>query len=166
MKNSIPEVRFYKPGIEDLWFRQSLLADPETMSYNSAWGGTIPFPRVKWADWYNGWIGSPEGRFYRYIATGNSRSFVGEAAWHYDRERKIYLADIIISAKYRRRGYGKAGLRLLCEAAGKEKIPELYDDMAVGNPGISLFLTCGFHEVYRTDEIVMLKKSLCPPESR
>ena len=34
----------HKPGYEDLWFRQKMLGDEETMSYNHAWGGTIPFP--------------------------------------------------------------------------------------------------------------------------
>ena len=38
----------WKPEIKDLWFRQALLADPETMAYNRAWGGTIPFPEEKW----------------------------------------------------------------------------------------------------------------------
>ena len=35
----------YKPDIGELGFRQGLMADPETMSYNAAWGGTIPFPQ-------------------------------------------------------------------------------------------------------------------------
>ena len=35
----------YTPQIEDLWFKESMLSDPETMSYNHAWGGTIPFPK-------------------------------------------------------------------------------------------------------------------------
>ena len=34
----------YAPSVEELWFRQRMLADPETMSYNRAWGGPIPFP--------------------------------------------------------------------------------------------------------------------------
>ena len=29
------------PKFEDLWFRQTMMADPETMAYNHAWGGTI-----------------------------------------------------------------------------------------------------------------------------
>ena len=89
-----------------------------------------------------------------------SRSFVGEAAYHYYEGLKLYLADVIISARSRRKGYGKAGLQLLCEAAKKAKIPELYDSIAIDNPGISLFLQCGFQEEYRTSEIIMLKKSL------
>jgi len=37
-------VRPYIPRLEDLWFRQALLADGQTMSYNHAYGGTIAFP--------------------------------------------------------------------------------------------------------------------------
>ena len=160
MQNKIVDVAFYKPQIEGLWFRQAMMADPETMSYNQAWGGTIPFPREKWADWYDCWIANPNKCFYRYITTGKSRSFVGEAAYHYDPEMDLYLADVIVSAKSRRQGFGKAGLLLLCEAAKNEKIPELYDNIAIDNPGIALFLQCGFQEEYRTEEIIMLKKSL------
>ena len=85
---------------------------------------------------------------------------MGEAAYHYDNDLNIYLADIIISARSRRHGYGKAGLEMLCEVAQKEKIPELYDNIAINNPGINLFLQCGFQEEYRTEEIIMLKKVL------
>ena len=154
------EVSLYKPKMEDLWFRQALMADPETMSYNHAYGGTIPFPRQKWEEWYEIWVKNPQKRFYRYITSGKSRAFVGEAAYHYDEEQQIYMADIMISAKCRRRGYGKAGLQMLCEAAEKENIPELYDSIAIDNPGIKLFYQCGFQEVYRTEEIIMVKKVL------
>ena len=160
MENRITEISFYKPLIEDLWFRQALMADPETMSYNNAWGGTIPFPREKWAEWYDFWVKNPDKRFYRYIATGKSRSFVGEAAYHYDEDLQVYLADIIVSAKCRKRGYGKAGLQKLCAAAKAAGIPEMYDNIARDNPGIRLFLQCGFREEYRTEEIIMLKKQL------
>ena len=160
MKSRISKVIFYKPHLEDLWFRQAMMADPETMSYNNAWGGTIPFPRENWAEWYDYWVINPKDRFYRYITTGESRSFVGEAAYHYDNDLNIYLADIIIAARSRRHGYGKAGLEMLCEVAQKEKIPELYDNIAINNPGINLFLQCGFQEEYRTEEIIMLKKAL------
>ena len=46
----------YEPRYEDLWFRQMMLADEETMSYNHAWGGTISWPKEKWMDWYDYWI--------------------------------------------------------------------------------------------------------------
>ena len=37
----------YEPKYEDLWFRQMMLADEDTMSYHRAWGGTIPWPEDK-----------------------------------------------------------------------------------------------------------------------
>lgn len=49
-------VKMYLPQYEDMWFRKQLLEDPETMSYNNAWGGIIEFPKSKWRLWYNNWI--------------------------------------------------------------------------------------------------------------
>lgn len=43
-------LQVYKPQLEDLWFRQSMMSDEETMSYNYAWGGTIAFPKESWKD--------------------------------------------------------------------------------------------------------------------
>ena len=43
----------YEPKLEDLWFRQSMLEDEKTMSYNKAWGGIIPFPKEDWEEWFN-----------------------------------------------------------------------------------------------------------------
>lgn len=61
-------VELYKPKVEDLWFREKLLSDEDTMSYNHAWGGTIPFPKEKWENWHNRWVQNHDNkRFYRYI---------------------------------------------------------------------------------------------------
>ena len=51
----------YIPEYGDLWFRRDMLADEETMAYNHAWGGTIPFPEERWGDWYARWVERPEG---------------------------------------------------------------------------------------------------------
>ena len=37
-------VELYGPGLDELWFKQALLADPDTMAYNRAWGGCVDFP--------------------------------------------------------------------------------------------------------------------------
>ncbi len=154
-------IRLYEPKLQDLWFRQQLLADEATMSYNHAWGGTIPFPETDWKAWYDHWVtGCESRRFYRYLLEDESGSFVGEIAYHHDAEREIWLADVIVSAKYRGRGYGTAGLELLCEAAAKAGIGTLRDDIAIDNPAVGLFLKAGFTEEYRTDRIIMLKKDL------
>ena len=97
-------------------------------------------------------------RFYRYICDENT--FVGEVAYYLDLEREIYIADVIIYAPYRGKGYGYEGLSLLCQCAKNNGIAELYDDIAIDNPSINLFLKHGVKEVLRTDEYVLVKKKL------
>jgi len=147
------------PKLEDLWFRQKMMSDPATMSYNHAWGGVIPFPKEDWQDWYDYWIVNHDNkRYYRYLEIEGN--FVGEIAYHYDKKECIYIADIIVYAMYRGKGYGRMGLELLCKAAGENGIEFLYDDIAIDNPAITLFEKQGFTEEYRTEEIIMLKKEL------
>ena len=153
-------ITLYTPSLEDLWFRQKMMADPETMSYNHAWGGTIPFPQEEWRDWYDFWIVNHEDkRYYRYLRDNTGR-FIGEIAYHYDSGRNLYVADVIVHAPYRGKGYGNIGLDLLCSAAKKNGVDVLYDDIAIDNLAITMFLKNGFVEEYRTDEIIMLKKEL------
>ena len=153
-------LELYKPRPEDLWFRQKFLSDPETMSYNNAWGGAVGFPEGEWQDWYDHWItNAGDKRFYRYLMNEESE-FVGETAYHYDSERKIYMADIIVYAPYRGRGCGYRSLELLCNKARENGVEVIYDDIAIDNPAISLFMKQGFTEQYRTDEIIMLSKRL------
>ena len=147
------------PTLEDMWFRESLMADEETMSYNHAWGGTIPFPKERWQSWYDYWIvGHENQRYYRYLKDENG--FVGEIAYHFDPEYDGYVADVIVFSKYRGKGYGAKGLELLCAAAKENGISIIYDDIAIDNPAISLFLKQGFCEEYRTVEKIVLKKKL------
>lgn len=156
-----PRLCLHTPALKELWFRQRLLADPATMRYNHAWGGTIDFPEERWAAWYDHWVLHPEGkRFYRYAAELPERRFVGETAFHWDEARAIWCADVIILAEYRRRGYGRAALRLLCDAARENGVELLRDDIAIDNPAARMFLAEGFVEEYRTEEFVMLKKEL------
>lgn len=150
----------YEPKYDDLWFRQMLLDDEETMSYNHAWGGTISFPKEKWQDWYNSWIIKHDNeRYYRYLKNEDGQ-FVGEIAYHFDEEIKGDIANVIIYSPYRRKGYGKQALELLCSVAKKNGIATIYDDIAIDNSAIQLFLDNGFIEVYRTKEKIILKKEL------
>lgn len=153
-------ISLHVPAFEELWFKQQMLEDADTMSYNHAYGGTISFPREKWSAWYDRWIRNPEGRrFYRYLKNRNDE-FVGECAWHYDEDRDIFLADVLIYAPVRGKGYGSGGLELLCSTARRSGIRELYDEIGADNPAIRLFLAHGFTEVYRADTYVMVKKDL------
>lgn len=152
-------IDLYKPKYEDLWFRKMFLGDEDTMSYNQAWGGIIDFSEDKWANWYEKWVKNPQnGRFYRYLQNAETKEFIGEIAYHYN--GKKYMVDVIVFSKHRAKGYGTEGLRLLCEAAKSAGIQCLYDDIAIDNPAISIFLRMGFTEEYRTDEVIMLRKIL------
>ena len=152
-------LELYKPYVSDLWFRKNMLSDEQTMSYNHACGGAIRFSEERWVDWYDKWIENHNGeRFYRYIRENNT--YIGEVAYYFDVERKIYVANIVVYAIYRGNGYGREGLLLLCEAAKKNGVKELYDDIAIDNSSIKLFLKCGFREVLRTDKYILVKKEL------
>ena len=154
-------ITLYKPELKDLWFRRKFMADKATMSYNHAWGGTIPFPESEWSGWYDYWLIHHEGkRWYRYLKHAEEKVFVGEAAYHYDDRHGIWLTDVIVASEYRGHGYGTDGLRLLCEVAAENGVKVLRDDIAIDNPAIRMFYKAGFTEEYRTDQIIMLKKEL------
>lgn len=92
-------VDLYTPQYEDLWFREMLMSDEATMSYNHAYGGTIDFPESIWMDWYERWVQNTDGkRFYRYLRNGKQK-FVGEIAYYYDGKRNI--TSVIIYSGYR-----------------------------------------------------------------
>lgn len=154
-------VSLHKPTSDELWFRQALLADPPTMSYNDAWGGTIAFDEGQWDDWFDWWVTHDGGeRLYRYLVDDERDEFVGEVAYHYDAAERIFLADVIVLASERGRGYGREGLLLLCQAARENGVTTLYDNIAPDNPAIALFRSCGFVEDHRTDEAIYLRKDL------
>ncbi len=147
----------YRPELKDLLFRKKLLSDPDTMSYNLRYGGTIDFPEERWEPWYEKWLGCSDGsRFYRYLQDGDT--FIGEAAYHMEDGR--CMADVIILAGYRGRGYGREGLRLLLDAARSNGIEEIFDEIDIDNDaGISLFESQGFSVVSKTENTVVLRKS-------
>ncbi len=152
---------FHRPGADELWFRAALLSDALTMSYNDAWGGAIGFPGEQWEGWYDRWLVRHGGqRFYRYLLDSDSGRFVGEAAWHFSAEHRRYLADVIVSAAERGRGFGEEGLTLLCEAARMRGIAELWDELAPGNGASLLFRKLGFSEEGRGTQGVLFRKDL------
>lgn len=154
-------IKLYEPKLEELSYLEALLGDEETMAYNEEWGGTIEFPQSMWDAWYEYWIENHDDeRFYRYLQNEETGEFVGEVAYHYDDEVKVFLADVKVHAKHRSKGFGQEGLNLLCEEAKKNGIKELYDEIAIDNQGINLFLKNGFEEEYRTEYSIVVKKVL------
>lgn len=150
----------YRPKLAELDFRRKLLADPATMTYNHACGGVIDFPRERWADWYKKW--SDEEHFYRYLRSTESGAFVGEAAYHWESARSIWMCDIIVMAEHRGQWYGSHGLELLCAAARANGLEYLYDDIAADNPAVQMFLRHGFQIVDRRSRTILVRKDLRP----
>ena len=120
-------IEIHKPEPEELWFRESLMADEATMSFNHAWAE-----------------GSEYHRYYRYLLNQETGAYVGEISYHFDTQRNIHLCDVIVLAKYRNKGFGTKGIQLLCNAAKENGVTALYDDIAADNPSVSLFLKSGF----------------------
>ncbi len=151
-------LKLYAPKLEDLWFREKMLSDPATMAYNNAWGGTIAFPKERWNAWFRKWVEpGTDGFLYRYLAD-EIGEFVGEVAYHVESGR--CMADVIVYAPFRGRGYGEQGLTLLIDAARENGFTEIYDDIAIDNPAISLFKKLGFVEEYRTEKTIMLRRTI------
>lgn len=151
-------IEAYLPRPDELWFRRKMLADEATMAYNRAYGGTVDFPGGTLAGLVRPLGRAPGGTVLPLSPRERFRRVRREIAYHFDGEK--YLADVIVYAPYRRRGYGAAGLALLCAAAKENGVGVLYDDIAADNPSVALFLRCGFSVEYRTDQIVMVKKVL------
>ncbi len=157
--SEIDDFELTVPAYGDLWFRRQMMEDPDTMSYNHSWGGTIPFPEEDWKDWYDHWVVyHEEKRFYRHVTVGGR--FVGETAYHWDSGYGACMADVIIYAPFRGKGYGGRALDMLCQAVKDNGFTFVRDDMALDNPAVSLFLRHGFREEYRDGSIMMLKKDL------
>lgn len=154
-------ITLHVPSLDELAFRQRFLSDPATMAFNHACGGVISFPPERWADWYARWVGCETGeRFYRYLKEEALDAFVGEVSYHFDGELGGYLCDVIVPADCRGKGYGAQGLALLCEAARANGVARLYDNIAVDNPSVGLFLKAGFTEASRTNEYILVAKDL------
>lgn len=153
-------LRLHIPLFSQMDFRQQLLSDEETMSYNARWGGAIGFPQERWADWYRRWVEQPDRRFYAYLYSEEEKAFVGETAYHFDEELGGYIANLIVHSRYRGKGYGTQGLRLLCEQGRADGLKVLYDDIADDNPSLSLFLKNGFERIKDTEGGILVKKVL------
>lgn len=65
------------PACKELWYRQKIMQDPDTMNYNKGYNmdfdgydketGCIAFPEQEWEDWYDYFIEKEPQRFYAYI---------------------------------------------------------------------------------------------------
>ena len=68
-----------------------------------------------------------ENKFFAYLKDTKTNEFIGYVNYQFDSSENYYDCGILIEASKRGKGYSKEGLKLLCEAAKKNGIKELYD---------------------------------------
>lgn len=130
------------PSFEELYYRQMILAQSNTMSYNRGCElgvnnynnetGCIDFRKEYWKDWYSWWISNEPERHYSYLTQINSNDFIGEVCFHYDKTSNSHCIGIVIEAKYRGNGYCSEGLIKLAEKAFVDlNIDKLRNDIPI-----------------------------------
>ena len=153
------ELKLYVPKLTDLWFRQQMMADPATMSYNAHWNvsydgyhpdtGCIDFPGEAWAGWYDQWIGQEPERFYAYITRCSDGAWLGEVCYHHTPEQGWWDIGIVLHAPHRGQGYSVPALRLLLDHAFRDgRVTRLHNEFELTRPAaLETHLAVGFREV-------------------
>ena len=159
-------ISLHIPSFEELRYRQKLLSDADTMSYNKVYDlnfdgydnetGCIDFPKEDWQDWYDYFIGREPERYYAYIVAGGE--FIGEVNVHENKEMNWYDMGIVIEAKHRGKGYAVTALKLLLEQAfdqlGAKAVHNDFED--IRNAAVKTHLAAGFREYKRENGIFEL----------
>lgn len=131
-------LELYRPALSELWFRQRMMADPATMSYNIGWNvgyagyhretGCIDFPASEWAGWYARWMDAEPERFYAYLRRRADGAFLGEVDYHITPERDWWDMGVVLFAPYRGKGYAAPALRLLARQAFGAGVTRLHNE--------------------------------------
>ena len=166
MKESEP-LELHVPALNELWFRQKMMSDPDTMSYNAGYDdfegyhrdtGCIDFPESAWEEWYEHWIGREPERFYAYIRRRADGEFLGEVCCYHVPERDWYDMGIVLFAPYRGRGYAVPALRLLIDRAfrvcGVTRLHNYFEPSRIS--ARKAHLAAGFHEIVTPEGMVSL----------
>lgn len=147
------------PTFEELGYRQKLLAQPDTMTYNRGYKleienydnetGCIDFRKEYWMDWYSRWVSNEPQRYYAYLAQIKSNNYIGEVCFHYDKNMNYHYIGIVIEAKYRGNGYCSEGLLNLSKKAFVDlNIDKLRNDIPIERKSAILgHKKAGFNEI-------------------
>ena len=151
-------VELYIPKLEDLWFYQKMMSDPETMSYNDPWGGCIDYPDEVLPDWYANWVGQEPDRFYAYIKRSSDGTWIGDLNFHYTPEKDWWDMGIVIYAPFRGKGYAVPALRLLLHQAFRVcGISRLHNDFETTRDAAwAIHRKVGFKEMGVEDGLLQL----------
>ncbi|MDO5737969.1 MAG: GNAT family N-acetyltransferase [Eubacteriales bacterium] len=162
------KVYLHVPSFEELTYRQKLLQEAETMSYNKGYErniegydietGCIDFSESKWQKWYDHFIGQEPKRFYAYITRSDNDEFIGEVNVREVPGKPWYEMGIVVTASERGKGYAKDALKLLLEVAFEklqaDSVHNFFEDER--ESAIALHLNCGFSVLSHEEPIIEL----------
>ena len=162
-----PRLYLHVPEFSELYYRQKLMSDPATMSYNRGYDlgfdgyhkdtGCIDFPEREWQDWYEYFVGQEPERFYAYVCLREDDTFIGEVNVHRGSDED-YDMGILIEGKYRGLGYSREALELLLRYAfkvmGAGAVHNVFEDER--DAALKVHLECGFREAGRENGIIHL----------
>lgn len=166
MNKSNKNIRLHIPSFDELSYRQKILSDPDTMSYNKGYEleaknycketGCISFPKEDWDRWYNYYIGQEPDRYYAYIVVDGV--FVGEVNVYKNEEMNWYEMGIVIESGHRGKGYSVQALTLLLDQAfdklGAEVVHNVFEVTRIA--AIKTHLSVGFRTLKKENGIIEL----------
>lgn len=164
------KVKLYKPTVEDLWFREQCMADPDTMSYNAGYDvsyngyhydtGCIDFPKSEWEAWHTNKFSNPNF-YYAYIVDVETNEFVGYLNYHLSGEGR-YEMGIVMYSKYQGQGYMRPAMQEFLSTAKQNGITALWDSVpASREKALKVFFDFGFEVVEEFNSIKFGKEDLC-----
>ena len=148
-----PRLSLHMPGVRDMDYRQRILAQPETMSYNAGQAldaegydvatGCIDFPMTDWRFWRDVWLWREPSRYSAYVRDDETGAFVGEVVLRQEGEPGCYEMGVVIEACHRGKGYSTEAMALLLDVAFNR----------LGGPaGTHQGKACGEHEKFFKDQ--------------
>ena len=164
----IGQLRLHTPAFEELWYRQRMMSDPATMSYNAGYDlgfdgyhsdtGCIDFPQERWQGWYERFIGKEPEKFYAYVVREEDGEWIGEVVLRREGAPGRYEMGVVIESCHRGKGYSAEAMRLLLDTAfrklGARTVCNDFERSRAA--ALKLHLNAGF-EIVREDDCVHLE---------
>ena len=159
------------PEQNELWFVEQIQQDPFTMAYNANLDlqypgyhketGCIDFPKDKWADFIEHWIGHEPERFFAYVERIADSQWIGTVNFHQSAQGKWWDMGVVIYSPYRQMGYGTEALNLLVKHAfihcGISEIRNEFEINRNDGSALQMHLAAGFKSMSQTVGLVEVR---------